>query len=71
MKVSLPLVKNVIKPLEESVLTPLELTAATSAADVGTHQKVLGSVTTTLILSKEEARDILKIVKAPLKSLED
>ena len=31
--------KNVIKPLAKSVLIPLGLTAAASAADAGTHKK--------------------------------
>ena len=33
LKAGLPLIKNVIKPLAKSVLIPLELTAAASAAD--------------------------------------
>ena len=37
LKTGLPLIKNVIKPLVESVLIPLGLTAATSAADAGIH----------------------------------
>ena len=39
----LPLIKNVIKPLTKSVLTPLGLTATASAADAGIHKKILGS----------------------------
>ena len=45
--------KNVIKPLAKSVLIPLGLTAAASAADAGIHKKILGSGhnnTTTLII---------------------
>ena len=41
LKTGLPLIKNVIKPLAKSVLIPLGLTAATSAADAGIHQKNL------------------------------
>ena len=48
----------------ESVLMPLGLTAAASAADAGTHKKILGSGTTTLIISNEEMNDIMKIVQA-------
>ena len=59
--------KNVIKPLAESVLVPLGLTAAASAADAGIHKKILGSGSKTLIISNEEIEDIMKIVK----SLED
>ena len=37
LKTGLPLTKNVIKPLAKSVLIPLGLTAAASAADAGIH----------------------------------
>ena len=43
LKVGLPLLKNVIKPLAKSVLIHLRWTAAASAADTGTHKKILGS----------------------------
>ena len=39
LKARLPLIKNVIKPLTKSVLIPLGLTAAASAADAGIHKK--------------------------------
>ena len=42
LKTVLPLIKIVIKPLVKSVLIPLGLTAATSAADAGIHKKNLG-----------------------------
>ena len=42
LKTVLPLIKIVIKPLAKSVLIPLGLTAATSAADAGIHKKNLG-----------------------------
>ena len=71
------LIKNVIKPLAKSVLIPLGLTVAASAADAGIHKKILGSGhnhpsssashNTTLIISNDEIEDIIKIVK----SLED
>ena len=70
LKTGLPLMKSVIKPLAKSVLIPLGLTAAASAADAGIHKKILGSGhnnNTTLIISNDEMDDILKIVK----SLED
>ena len=68
LKTRLPLIKNVIKPLAKSVLIPLGLTAAASAADAGIHKKILGSGNmTTLIISNDEIHDIIKIVK----SLED
>ena len=69
LKTGLPLMKNVIKPLVESVLIPLGLTAAASAADAGIHKNVLGSghQNTTVIISNDKMEDIIKIVK----SLED
>ena len=39
LKTGLLLIKNVIKPLVESVLILLGLTAAASAADSGIHKK--------------------------------
>ena len=68
----MPLKKNVIEPLAKSVLIPLGLTAAASAADAGIHKKILGSghrhpSSTILIISNSEMNDIIKIVK----SLED
>ena len=39
LKTGWTLIKNVIKPLAKSVLIPLGLTAATSAADAGIHKK--------------------------------
>ena len=62
--------KSAIKPLAKSVLVPLGLTAAASAADAGIHKTILGSGNnnnTTLIISNDEMDDILKMVK----SLED
>ena len=69
LKTGLPLMKSVIKPLAKSVLIPLGLTEAASAADAGIHKNILGSGhnNTTLIISNDEMDDILKIVK----SLED
>ena len=67
LKTGLPLMKSVIKPLAKSVLIPLGLTAAASAADAGIHKKILGSGhnnNTTLIISNDEMDDILKIVKS-------
>ena len=40
LKTGLPLIKNVITQLAKSVLIPLELTAAASAADPGIHKKI-------------------------------
>ena len=68
LKTGLRLIKNVITPLATSVLIPLELTAAASAADAGIHKKIFGSGNTTaLIISNKDTEDLIKIVK----SLED
>ena len=67
LKTGLPLTKNVITSLAKSVLIPLGLTAAASAADAGIHKKILGSGNTTLIISNKDMDDLIKIVK----SLED
>ena len=69
LRTGLSLMKSVIKPLAKSVLVPLGLTAAVSAANTGMHKKILGSGHNNniiLIISNFEI-DILKIVK----SLED
>ena len=42
LKTGLALIKNVINPLAKTVLIPLGLTAAASAADAGIHKKILG-----------------------------
>ena len=69
LKTGLPFIKNLIKPLAKSVLIPLGLTAAASAADAGIHKKILGSghnnpSSTTLIISNNGMEDIIKIVKS-------
>ena len=65
LKTRLPLISNVIKPLAKSVLIPLGLTAAaTAAADAGIHKKILGSGNTTLIISNKDIEDLIKIVKS-------
>ena len=56
LKTGLPLIKNVIKPLAKSVLIPLGLTAAASAAEAGIHKKILGFGNTTLIISNKEMK---------------
>ena len=64
LKTGLPLIKHVIKPLAKTVLIPLGLTTAASAADAGIHKKILGSDSTTLIISNEKINYIIKIVQA-------
>ena len=56
MKVAVPLAKN--------ILVSLEITAAASAIDAGILKKIPVSRTITLIISKEEMNDIMKIVQA-------
>ena len=51
MKVAMPLAKN--------VLAPLGLTVAMSAIDGSINKKMLGSGTTTLIISNDEMNDII------------
>ena len=51
--------KNVLKPLAESVLIPLGSIAAASATDAAMQKGM-----TTLIISNEEMDDITKIVKS-------
>ena len=64
LKTGLPVIKNVIKPLAKSILIPLELTAAASAAHAGIHKKILGSGNnTTLIISNNDMEHLIKIVK--------
>ena len=68
LKTGLSLIKNVVTPLAKSVLIPLGLTAAASAADAGIHKKILRSGGhTTLIISNKDMEDLIKIVT----SLED
>ena len=57
-----------IKQLAKSVLISLGLTAAASAADAGIHKKIILRSSnhpsfTTLIISNDEMKDIIKIVK--------
>ena len=56
-----------IKPLAKTVLIPLVLTVAVSAADAGILKKILesGNNTATLIISNDEMKDIMKILKSP------
>ena len=57
MKVAIPLAKN--------VLAPLEITAAASAIDAEIKKKKPGSGNTTLIISNEDMKDIMKIIQVP------
>ena len=61
-KLASPLMKLAM-PLAKNVLSTLGLTAAMSAIDGSIKKKMLGSGTTTLIISNDEMNDI-KIVKS-------
>ena len=61
-KLAGPLMKAM--PLAKNVLAPLGISAAMSAIDGSIKKKMLGSGTTTLIISNDEMNDILKIVKS-------
>ena len=59
---------TVLKSLAKSLLIPLGLTVAESAADAGIRKKVLESGVATLIISNEDMDDIMKTVKSLEKS---
>ena len=59
----MPWIRNVLKPLANSILMLLGLTAA-AATDAAIHKKMFGSSVTTLLISIEETNDIMKIVKS-------
>ena len=61
LKIGLPLTNNVLRPLVKSVLIPLGLTAAASAAGSSTQKKIFGSGAT-LIISNKKMED-MKTVK--------
>ena len=71
LKTELPLMRNALKPLAKSVLTPLGLTPAASAVDAAIqktmfgsgHPSDLASFMTILIISNEKINAIMKIVK--------
>ena len=77
LKTGLSLMKNVLKPLAKSVLIPLGLTSAASAADAAIHKKMFGCGrpsdlvlhTKTVIILNEEMNDIMKIVNSLEESL--
>ena len=64
LKAGLPLMKNVLKPLDKSTLIPLPLIAAVSATDAAIQKKIFESCITKLVISNTEMNDILKIVKS-------
>ena len=61
-KLAGPLMKLAV-PLAKTILTPLGITAAASTTDARTQKKIHGSGTATLIISKKEINDIIKIIQ--------
>ena len=55
---------KVAVPLAKNILAPLGITETASAIDAGIQKKIHGSGATTLIISKKEMNDIMKIVQA-------
>ena len=64
LKIDLPLVKSVLELLPKRGLIPLRLTTTASVADAGIHKKVLGSGTTTWLISNEEIKSNMKVAKS-------
>ena len=67
LKTGLSLIGSILEALAKSVLIRLGLMEAASATAAAIQKKIYGSGTTALIISDEEMKDIMKIVK----SLED
>ena len=59
LKIGLPLIGNVLKPLAKKVLTPLGLPAAAAITDPTTDKKMFGSWFTKLIISHEELQNLV------------
>ena len=55
--------KNVLTSLAKDVLLPFGLSTGISAADAAIKKKIYGSRITTLIISNEEMKDIMNIIK--------
>ena len=64
LKRELSLIRNILKPLAETNLMPLVLTAVVSATNAAIHKKMFESGNTTLIISNEEMNDVIKIIKS-------
>ena len=56
--------KSVLTPLGNSILIRLGLLAGMAVADAAIQKKNYGSGTTALIISNEDMKDIMKIVKS-------
>ena len=63
MTAGLPLMKTVLTPLAKSILIPLVLAAAVSVTYAAIQKKIYESGTKALIISNDEMKHIMKIVK--------
>ena len=61
---ALPLIKNVLTALAESVLVPLGLMDTSSVTGTAIEKKDFGSGMTTLIFSNGDLNDIMKTIKS-------
>ena len=64
MTAGLPLMERVLTPLAKNIFLPLGLSTGMSAADAAIKKKIYEPATTALIVSNEEMKDIMKIVKS-------
>ena len=64
MTAGLQLMESVLTPLAKSFLLPFGLSAGMSAAYAAIQMKIYGSGSTALIISNQEMKDIMKIVKS-------
>ena len=63
MRAGLPLRKNVLTPLAKGVLIQLGLMPGGSTTDKAIQSTVYGLDMTTLIISNNEMKDIMEIIK--------
>ena len=63
IRAGLPLMKNVLMPLAKSVLIPSNFTIGCMSSKYSCSKKFFGLGMTTLIISSEEMKDIMKIGK--------
>ena len=64
IKADLPLMKSVFTPIAKNVLLAFRLLAGMPEADTAIQKKIYGSGATTLVISNDEIKDIIKIVNS-------
>ena len=64
MTAGLPLIKSALTPLAKSVFLPLVSSTGMLAVDAAIQRNIYRSGTKALIISNEEMRDLMKIVKS-------